>query len=115
MCISVSSNNNYVSVWALLMSGEYDNHLRWPVKGTLKIRLLNQFYDGNHTEPVDIVFDGAEDNPYCKRVLVGDSSHFGNCFETFISHKSLAENVRNKQNYYKNSTLYFKILEFITT
>ena len=113
MCISVSSNNNYVSVWALLMSGEYDNYLRWPVKGTLKIQLLNQFYDGNHTEPVDIVLDGAEDNPCCQRVLVGDRSHFGNCFETFISHKSLTENVKNKQNYHKNSTLYFKILEFV--
>ena len=113
MCIFMSSNNNYVSVWALLMSGEYDNHLRWPVKGTLKVQLLNQFYDGNHTEPTDIVFDGAEDNSCCQRVLVGDRSQFGNGFETFISHRSLAENVKNKQNYYKNSTLYFKILEFI--
>ena len=113
MCISVSSNNYYVSVWTLLMSGEYDNHLRWPVKGTLKIQLLNQCYDGSHTEPVDIVFDGAEDSPSCQRVLVGNKSHFGNCFETFINNKSLAEDVRKKQHYYKNNTLYFKILEFV--
>ena len=113
MCISVSSNNNYVSVWVLLMSGEHDNHLRWPIKGTLKIQLLNQFYDGSHTDPVDIVFDGARDNPCCQRVLVGDKSHFGNCFETFISHRNLAEDVRRRQHYYKNSTLYFKILEFV--
>ena len=113
MCISVSSDNYYVSVWTLLMSGEYDNHLRWPVKGTLKIQLLNQCYDGSHTEPVDIVFDGAEDSPSCQRVLVGNKSHFGNCFETLINNKSLAKDVRKKQHYYENNTLYFKILEFV--
>ena len=115
MCMSTSNNfdNNYVSVCVSLMSGEYDHYLQWPVKGTLKIQLLNQFYDGNHTDPVDIVFDGARDNSCCQRVLVGDKSHFGNCFETFISHRNLAEDVRRKQHYYKNSTLYFKILEFV--
>ena len=113
MCISVSSNNNYVFVWTLLMSGEYDNHLRWPVKGTLKIQLLNQCYDGNHTDPVDIAFDGAEDSPSCQRVLVGNKSHFGNYYETFINNKSLAEDVRKKKHFHKNNTLYFKILEFV--
>ena len=114
MCISVSSsnNNNYVSVRALLMSGEYDNYLQWPIKGTLKLQLLNQCYDGNHNDPVDIVFDGAEDNPCCQRVLVGNKSHYGIPFDTFISNKFLAEDVKKRQHYCKNNTLYFKILKF---
>ena len=114
MCISVSSsnNNNYVSVRALLMSGEYDNYLQWPIKGTLKLQLLNQCYDGNHNDPVDIVFNGAEDNPCCQRVLVGNKSHYGIPFDTFISNKFLAEDVKKRQHYCKNNTLYFKILKF---
>ena len=114
MCISVSSsnNNNYTSVWALLMCGEYDNYLQWPIKGTLRLQLLNQCYDGNHTDLVDIVFDGADDNPCCKRVLVGNISHYGIPFDMFISNKCLAEDVKKRQHYYKHNTLYFKILKF---
>ena len=114
MCISVSSSNNnsYTSVWALLMSGEYDSYLQWPIKGTLKLQLMNQCYDGNHADLVDIVFDGTDDNPCCKRVLVGNISHYGIPFDMFISNKCLAEDVWKRQHFCKHNTLYFKILKF---
>ena len=114
MCISVSSSNNnpnYMCVYALLMSGKYDNYLQWPIKGTLKLQLLNQYDDGNHTDLVDIVFHGGEDKP-CQRVFVGNISHYSISFDMFISYKCLVEDVRKRQHYCKQNTLYFKILKF---
>ena len=61
--------NNYVTVGAYLMMGDRDDHLTWPVKGTLTVQLLNQLSDSNHSEPVKFHFDGCSSN--CKRVTTG--------------------------------------------
>ena len=34
-----------VSISVHLMEGDYDDHLAWPVKGTLTVQLLNQLSD----------------------------------------------------------------------
>ena len=42
--------DDYVTVGVYLMKGDHDDHLTWPVKGTLTVRLLNQLSDSNHSE-----------------------------------------------------------------
>ena len=85
MCISVSVAGNYLSVSVLLMSREY-NHLQWPIKGILKIKLLNQIWDDNQTEPVEILLDEAEESMCYKRVC---KSHCSNYCEKFTTKMTL--------------------------
>ena len=55
MCLNVFVNGwsdgkgTHVSVYAYLMRGEFDDHLRWPFQGHITIALLNQLEDKNHT------------------------------------------------------------------
>jgi len=116
MCVSVSFNHTagFVSICVLLMCGEYDNHLHWPIKGTLKLQLMNQKYNEDHTPPVEIVFDGSDDNACCQRVMVGDRTRFGNYFGKFINQKFLVADVKRKTQYLKEDSLYFKLLTFVT-
>ena len=81
MCISVSVAGNYLSVSVLLMSREY-NHLQWPIKGILKIKLLNQIWDDNHAEPVEILLDKAEESMCYKRVSQSYCSNYCEKFTT---------------------------------
>ena len=75
MCISVSVAGNYLYVSVLLMSREY-NHLQWPIKGILKIKLLNQIWDDNQTEPVEILLDKVEESMCYKRVCESRCSNY---------------------------------------
>ena len=117
MCLSVSPTSlsgNYVSVCVKLMSGEYDNHHLWPIKGILTIQLMNLLEDNNHTEPVEILFDGAEDNSSCQRVVAGSTSRFGVHSDKFISHKSLGEvDIRRNRCFHKDDKLFLRVLEFV--
>ncbi|XP_065912310.1 uncharacterized protein [Dysidea avara] len=116
MCLSVSLSHTagYVSLCVLLMCGEYDNHLRWPIRGSLKLQLMNQMKHENHTDPVEIVFDGSDESSCCQRVMAGERARFGNYFGKFISHKLLVADVKRKIQYLKEDTLYFKLLTFMT-
>jgi len=54
MCLSVCANgwgpgkDRYVSVYAYLMRGEFDDHLKWPFRGHVVIQLCNQLQDMHH-------------------------------------------------------------------
>ena len=117
MFLSVSPtglSNSHMSVCVKLMNGEHDNHLRWPIKGTLKIQLMNLVEDSNHADPVEMLFDGAEDNSSCQRVLAGSTSRFGILSDKFISHKSLSEfDSKKNKCLHKDDTLFLRVLEFV--
>jgi len=115
MCLSVSLNHTagFVSICVLLMCGEYDSHLHWPIKGTLKLQLMNQTNNGDHAPPVEIVFDGSDDSACCEQVVVGERARFGNYFGKFINHKYLTD-VKRKIYYLKEDALYFKLLTFVS-
>jgi len=113
MCLSVSSHHipSYVSICVLLMCGEYDDHLHWPLRGTLTLQLLNQLDNDNHTPPLHIEFDGSDESSNCQRVLAGERTVNEN-YGKFILFKNLAEDVRKRQYYRKDDALIFKILAF---
>ena len=62
MCLTIfpkgCSFNDHVEVGVFLMKGDHDDHLTWPVKGTLTVQLLNQLSDSNHDDPVEFHFNG---------------------------------------------------------
>ena len=113
MCLSVSSHHipSYISICVLLMCGEYDDQLHWPIKGILTLQLMNQLNDDNHTPPLDIEFDGSDHSSNCQRVIVGERSDIEN-YRKFIHFKNLAEDVRKGQHYGKDDALVFKVLTF---
>ena len=54
MCLNVDANGRgdgegtHVSVFAYLMRGEFDDHLKWPFQGQVTVAIQNQLEDSNH-------------------------------------------------------------------
>ena len=54
LCLRVDANGNcdgegtHVSIYAYLMQGEFDDHLKWPFQGHVVIQLHNQLEDKHH-------------------------------------------------------------------
>ena len=72
-----------VTVYLYRARGDYDEELRWPLKGTVTITLLDQQNGENHlTETADIQFSRHGNN---------DSK----AWHTFIYHKNIARFVKN--------------------
>ena len=115
MCLCVYPNgsmcyNNYVTVDVYLMKGNHDDHLTWPVKGSLTVQLLNQLSDSNHSEPVKYDFDGSSTK--FQRVMKGTRSPFGIWCDQFIPHKRLSYDADKKCQYLKNDCVYFRVCNF---
>ena len=46
--VNPNSSGTHVSVYATLARGKFNNNLRWPFRGDVTVKLLNQVEDGNH-------------------------------------------------------------------
>ena len=101
---------NYVTVRVYLMKGDHDDHLTWPVKGTLTVQLLNQLSDSNHSEPVKFHFDGS--NIACQRVMKGTKSTYGVWSYEFMPHKRLSYDADKKCQYLKHDYVFFRVYNF---
>ena len=94
MCLRVDANgsgdgeNSHVSVYLYMMQGEYDESLKWPFRGDVTVRLLNQVGDGGHHNNIIDVADNAN-NAFCKRVLSGEQSPQGWGLAKFVCHSNL--------------------------
>ena len=98
MCLWVDARgcgdgaNTHVSLFLLLMKGDYDEQLKWPLQGKFTIELLSQDGDEGHSEILD--FKNASDT---ERAKSGRGRH------TFIRHTKL------KPTYLQNDCLKFRI------
>lgn len=106
---------SYVSVAVHLMKGDHDDdeQLNWPLKGTVKIQLLNQWADQDHSEIVGFKFNGR-DSKMCDKITSNDS-HVATraCWaHKFISHEALQYNHHQKNQYLKDKCIYFRIHSF---
>ena len=105
-----AGNANCVTVCAYLMKGDHDDHLTWPIKGTLTVQLLNQLSDSNHSEPVEYHFDGS--SIACQRAIKGTKSIFGVCIYGFMPHKRLSYDADKKCQYLKDDCVLFRVCNF---
>ena len=111
MCMWVFPNGygneegKYVSVFTCLVSGENDDRLRWPFRGSVTIQLLDQSGGVNHMENT-IRYTDHDDVTYSGRVTHSDRSE-GIQIEKFISHDALF--FKKKSVYLKNDCLKFRI------
>ena len=121
MCLSVTPSgyvkediNGYVkdafvTVGAILLVGDYDDDLSWPIQGVLTVLLLNQIADTNHTN-LRLQFRG---NEFCQRIT--QEVDMTNCWidcEQIIAHKSLPYNDQKKCQFLKNDCLFFQVCSF---
>jgi len=101
--------DTFVTVGAILLKGEYDDDLTWPIQGVLTVQLLNQIADNNHAN-IKLQFRG---NEFCHRVT--QPIDMTNCWidcEQIIAHKLLPYNNEKKCQYLKNDCLFFQVCSF---
>ncbi len=109
MKIELYANGNgggkrsYVSVYAHIEKGEYDNALKWPFVGEVTIELLNQLENENHYS--DTITFTPDDN-----TNAGDN--WGR--PKYIPHSELSRDRKYNTQYLKGNTLNFKITVEVT-
>ena len=112
MCLTVhavgqrSAKGTHVSVFVSIMRGDNDNNLKWPFKGNIKVRLLNQLEDGHHhtREPWS-----PGDAPSDIGRITDKERGGGWGLTCFILHKGLSYSGDKECQYLKNNTLFFRI------
>ena len=115
MCLSVDANGSndgegtHVSVFAILMQGECDDHLEWPFRGLVVLQLCNQLEDKHHCGDA-INFSEIRNAKYVSRVTNGEMAESGWGIYTFISHNDLKFKRANKCQFLKDDCLHFRII-----
>lgn len=114
MCISVDAGGSeegrgtHVSVYVNLMKGEYDDHLKWPFKGSIVLELCNQrSYSGNLQENIMFTYDASE---IAQRVTAGEVAEQGLGIPTFIEHNQLGYNLKKNVEFLKHDCLRFRVV-----
>ena len=115
MCLFIypsgsAGNCNYVTISVDLIKGDHDDHLTWPVEGTLTVQLLNQLSDSNHSEPVKFDFDRS--GKQCQRVMMGTVASFGVKSSQFMPRNRLSYDADKKCQYLKDDCVYFRMSNF---
>ena len=116
MCLCVDANGRgegkgtHVSVFACLMRGEFDYHLKWPFQGHVTVAMLNQLKNNNHITET-IRFTNLADNQVIGRVTDGERAPSGLGWPTFIAHNDLNYKPVRKRQYLKYDCLRFRIVK----
>ena len=91
MCLRVDANghgqgkNTHTSIYIHLMKGEFDDQLKWPFRGDVTVKLMNQKQDrGHHAGTVSF----TDDTPG-SRVMEGERAKDGWGSSNFISYADL--------------------------
>ena len=106
---SGNGTGTHVSVYAHLMQGEFDDHLKWPFRGHVVIQLCNQLQDKYHHGFI-VDFSGTTDARFISRVTTGDIAEGGLGHPTLILHNNLNFNPTTNCQYLKNDCLQFRIV-----
>ena len=115
MCLNVDANGSndgegtHVSVFAILMQGEFDEHLKWPFQGIVVLQLCNQLEDKHHCGDI-INFSETRNSKCISRVTSGEMAESGWGIYTFISHNDLKFKQSNNCQYLQNDCLHFRII-----
>ena len=94
MCLWVFPNgcgdgeNTHVSVFTSFMKGENDKKLKWPFRGTLTVRLVDQFQNKFHKDSTICYDDKA--SRYARRLTFGEKSQGWGVME-LVSHEFLRD------------------------
>ena len=98
-----SGRGSNITISAIIMKGQHDDHLKWPFTGTIIIKVLNWLEDKGHFKQVYSI----DPNDGIARVTEGE---YGKdfCFYKFMSHTSLFDSSTNTQ-YLKDNCIRVRV------
>ena len=111
ICLRVVANGQsaakgtHVSVVVHFMRGEFDDSLKWPVRGFISFQLLDQVKGKDHITHLNIYDDTVADH-HCCRVTERERATVGRGPPKLIAHTEL------EPKYLRNDTLLFQIYNF---
>ena len=114
LCLVVYSNgqdngkDTHVSVYLIVMAGEYDDQLEWPFVSNFDIELLNWRKNAMHCKY--IVRFGGNNQPY--KVPKEETYGLTWGFSQFIPHSSLAYDSTSNVEYLQEDCLRFRVSTF---
>ena len=114
MCIRVVANGDgqgkdtNISVYAVVMKGDYDDNLKWPITGTVTVELLNQLEDTNH-HAIRFTYPEGRGDVSTQRVTAGERAKRGYGKTRFIPYTQLGYDKAGKCQYLKDDCLYFHV------
>ena len=94
ICLGVHANGyesgtgTHVSIFVYFMKGEFDDSLKWPFRGVISTRLLDQLKGEDHETGFNTYNDTVKDK-YCARVTGGEKTVFGLGYGKVIAHTEL--------------------------
>ena len=97
----------HLSVYVVLMKGEYDEELKWPFNANITIQLLNWSDDSNHIQDTIPYHEAPVE--YRTRVIEGVAAPGGMGYGQFVSH-SVINNDNSDINYINEDKLCFEII-----
>ena len=115
MCLSVCPNGcgdakgTHVSIFTYLMKGFYDDHLKWPFRGVITIKIVNQAGDHDHIDNT-ITYSEKTPDRLAGRVTLGERSG-GWGKHQFLAHGDLKYNAVNKTQYLKDNHLIIHVMK----
>ena len=113
MCLQVFANGfrpaegQHLSAYTCLLVGEMDDILKWPLLGSVMIRLMNQVEDANHVTFTAVYHDATD--KACAQVLPPKRRNGGRGRARILELSSLADPAKPSIRYLQDNCLYFKI------
>ena len=107
ICLKVHANGSgsgegtHVSAYIVFREGEFDNFLKWPFRGTIAYRLLDQVTGFNYITD-ELLYDDSTSDKYGKRVTSEERAR-GWGQPKLIAHSEL------EPKYLQKDTLFFQI------
>ena len=98
----------HVSIFAYLMQGEYDDHLKWPFRGRITVQIVNQAGDHSHVERTAHYHDKTPDS-FAGRVTDEETAK-GRGFHRFLALTDLEYNPAKKTQYLKDDIIVVKVV-----
>ena len=116
MCISVDPRRyfryrrTYVAVFAHLMRGPFDGHLKWPFRGMITIQIVNQAGDHSHVNKTFHYDEDTYDGFSCR--VTGRRKRFAGWGDSeFLAHTDLAYNAAKKTQYVKDGIIIVRVFQ----
>ena len=113
MCLNVFAGGNgngtgtHLSVFLYLMKGPHDCRLRWPLRGTFKVKLLNQISDCEHYSTT-IAYDDHTKNDSAGRIIDGEKAPRGWGKSQFIANGDLYK-VTPTSQFVKDDCIFLRV------
>ena len=118
LCLSVDANGSedgkgtHISMYVNLMKGEFDEHLRWPFRGNVKVVLCN--LRQSEGSIVESIMFGYDTPPEVSGRVHGEVAESGLGIPKFIEHAQLGFNPSKNTEFLKNNCLCLKVCSVAT-